>query len=1028
MKPFLVFMLLVAAASAVEAQSDNCSSAPVIGDGSYYGQTFAATIDGSSCKAGPDVWYRYTATENGEVDVASYGSFDVSVSVYSGCPGAGSQVACGSASCWGSWFRNCTSFTASAGSDYWIRVSGDPAKVSRGWYDLMVFRPGYVSGMVTDSNTGQPFSDVVLLEELSGKFTSTVYSNADGSYLSGSLPPGSYAVKATGGANHVWEAYENVRCFPSFEICSQYSCSYYCEVTNQTPVSVSPHSVTPDINFGLDLYGSLSGHVSIEGTGVPVPWTSVYIYDSTGHQVTPAAADVNGSYRALLPEGQYFAVSQTDLIDEVYDNHACPSVCAEDCDPTSGTPINITAGGSVSGIDFSLSEGGILSGIVTDASNGSPLSSATLYLMKYSGISVSAGSTDAGGHYRLRGIPAGSYTLRVSLTGYQDQVVNDVVFTEGQNLQMDFSLISLPGVGGTIAGVVTRADNGQPLGNAGLSFYKRSGPGGSYGSNTVSAADGTYRSAPLPVGEYSVFVSLNGFAGEIYDGIFCNNCSPNQGTPVPVTAGQTTTGIDFDLQQSGCITGHVLSSTGPIGNARVTVYDSLSHRINDKWGDSQGLYSICNLPPGDHFVVATNTPGFIDQLYAARDCMMGSCEKTTGTPVHVSPGGTTSGIDFMLRFGGSISGTLTKGPSGYSFQQEGNIRAFDAGGNVVSLTSQYPGSHYRLGGLVAGNYHVTAETYGLAGQLYPDLPCQSGLCDPSPGAWVAVTEGQDTAGIHFMLNESRSISGTIRDAATGEPLPYVRLKIFDPAGNSVYDDIQILSDCFGRYTVASLVPGTYFAIARSSGYIDQLYRGIPCPEGMCDPLSGTPINVLPGTDATGIDFALIPEDLVFFDNFEDASLSAAWTYASGVWTETGGFLVGSSKLKGEALARPAFSGCSKCSVVAVLQTIDKPSAGVLLLGWYQDANNHIELLIESQSDTLTLRQIRRGSIVQSAKAHHAINPNTNYRVRINFDGTRFRVSINEQKVIAMPSVGKPFGTVGFQVRSTMARFDQIAVF
>ena len=929
MKPLLVFMLLLAAASAAVAQSDICSNAPAIGDGSYYGQTYAATIDGSSCKAGPDVWYRYTAVENGTVVLASYGSFDVSISVHSGC-GAGNQIACGTASCWDSWFRNCTSFTATAGSDYWIRVSGDPARISRGWYDLMIFRPGYISGMVTDSITGQPLDGAVQLEELSGKFTASVNLNADGSYLSGPLPPGSYAAKAVGSDDHVWEVYDNIRCFPAISICGPgFPCVYFCEATTRTPVSVSQDSVTPNINFALDLFGSLSGQVSIEGTGAPVPWASVYLYDSTGQRVPSGSADANGSFQATLPEGQYFAVTQTELINEVYDDHTCPSVCMGDCDPLSGTPISVAPGSNTPGIDFSLSEGGVLSGIIADASNGSPLSSATLYLMKFSGISVSAGHTDSNGSYRLAGIPPGSYTLRVWITGYEDQVVNDVVFTEGQHSQMNFNLVSLSLVGGRIAGNITRADNGQPLGNAGLRFSKTSGQNG-YDSLTLSAADGTYTSAPLPVGEYSVFVSLNGFAGEIYDGIFCNNCPPDQGIPVTVAAGQTTTGIDFDLQQSGCIIGHVLSSTGAIANATVTVYDSLSHRINDKQVDNQGLYSICDLPPGDYFAVATNTPGFIDQLYAARDCMMGSCEKTMGTPVNVSPGGITSGIDFTLRFGGSISGTLTEGPFGYSFQQGGNLRAFDAGGNLVSLTTQYPGSHYRLGGLVAGNYHVTAETYGLAGQLYPGLPCQSGLCDPSPGASIAVTEGQDTSGIHFMLNESRSFSGTIRDAATGEPLPYVQLKIFDPAGNSVNDDFQIMSDCFGRYTVASLVPDTYFAIARSSGYIDQLYQGIPCPEGICDPLSGTPINVIPGTDATDIDFALIPEDLMFFDNFEDDSLSKAWAYPNGVWTEADGFLIGSSKQKAEALALPAFGGCSKCSVVAVLQTIDKPSAGVFL--------------------------------------------------------------------------------------------------
>ena len=60
----------------------------------------------------------------------------------------------------------------------------------------------------------------------------------------------------------------------------------------------------------------------------------------------------------------------------------------------------------------------------------------------------------------------------------------------------------------------------------------------------------------------------------------------------------------------------------------------------------------------------------------------------------------------------------------------------------------------------------------------------------------------------------------------------------------------------GNYTVEGLAPGDYFAIADHWQLDSQLYDGLPCPNGDCDPTTGTPIAASLNTTTPGIDFDL----------------------------------------------------------------------------------------------------------------------------------------------------------------------------
>jgi hypothetical protein len=112
--------------------NDDCAGASAIGDGTVFFDTTGATTDGPplppDCDEGSglsfveDIWYRYTASCNGQAIVSMCGSgYDTRLAVYAtdGCPGtilACNDDACGLASE--------VIFGVQAGAQYLVRVGG----------------------------------------------------------------------------------------------------------------------------------------------------------------------------------------------------------------------------------------------------------------------------------------------------------------------------------------------------------------------------------------------------------------------------------------------------------------------------------------------------------------------------------------------------------------------------------------------------------------------------------------------------------------------------------------------------------------------------------------------------------------------------------------------------------------------------------------------------------------------------------------------------------------------------------------
>lgn len=77
-------------------------------------------------------------------------------------------------------------------------------------------------------------------------------------------------------------------------------------------------------------------------------------------------------------------------------------------------------------------QNGTITGRVTDVETGNGLSAAVVQVVTATGRAIGSGLSDAQGNFRVPNIPAGTYALVVSMTGYQSARVPDVRVTAGE--------------------------------------------------------------------------------------------------------------------------------------------------------------------------------------------------------------------------------------------------------------------------------------------------------------------------------------------------------------------------------------------------------------------------------------------------------------------------------------------------------------------------------------------------------------------------------------------------------------------
>ena len=257
----------------------------------------------------------------------------------------------------------------------------------------------------------------------------------------------------------------------------------------------------------------------------------------------------------------------------------------------------------------------------------------------------------------------------------------------------------------TISGTITDAVTMAPLGGVEfrIAVYKSDGsPGG------IANPDGSghYSIGSLSAGTYFVRVNLaTGYAMELHDNLPCiaSDCPTTAGTPVVLADGGNAT-VNFALAPEGRIAGTVsLTGSGPLPGASVSIYNASTSLVKSVTADGAGAYVANGLAAGNYFVRVGS------ELYNDKPCFL-SCMIASGTPVAVTAGATTSGIDIALPRGGSISGTVV---AEGTMTPLANVPVTVVLGDVeIGHPTTNASGQFTIGSLSAGTYRLRP---GVAG-------------------------------------------------------------------------------------------------------------------------------------------------------------------------------------------------------------------------------------------------------------------------------------------------------------------------
>jgi Carboxypeptidase regulatory-like domain len=412
---------------------------------------------------------------------------------------------------------------------------------------------GEITGRVTAAATHAPLAGVYACAyETTAKLDYCEETNSNGEYTITGVPTGSYVVE-----------------FSSYAFESDYLTQYYNGKSSSSEaqqVGVTAGTTVAGINAELQSAnqgGQISGVVTAKGgSKAALERIEVCAEDTSEVEYFDNCVYTNskGEYTLSgLPEG-YFKVSfyaedcqatpctQQNYVYQYYDGKSSYEAA---------TPVPVMVNTTTPLLPVEMEIGGEVEGRVLGAEAGEPpLSGAEVCV--FEGDYDSCAETEANGHYKVEGLPTGSYTAEFnSYSGdYLGQTVEKIsIVAENVTHQSDVKLA----VGGQITGRITGAPSHGPVEKAEVCAEVGGGYGGRCG---VTNVNGEYTISALPTNTYTVNVFPEGETV-----VLLSQAKPG----VSVTAGSTTPNVNAELQVGGQISGTVTDAATHAGIAKIDV-------------------------------------------------------------------------------------------------------------------------------------------------------------------------------------------------------------------------------------------------------------------------------------------------------------------------------------------------------------------------------------------------------------------------------------------------------------------------
>ena len=428
------------------------------------------------------------------------------------------------------------------------------------------------------------------------------------------------------------------------------------------PIRFRPSRVTPAIDATMQPGGTLAGTVT-DTAGHRLSHICVGTYtlqfDSlpTTINVGGATAEAGRYLIANLAPGTYnLAFGCGGYGTEYFPNQV---------DPATAGQLSVTAGATTRVPVTRLSRAGAISGRVTSKS-GKPVEYACVQVAPAGSRSdlfaIDFTFAVDNGHYRFGGLAPARYVIQFFNCNQPSKLASQwyrraatVAHATSVKVISGRTVTGINGVltvGGTITGRVV-GPTGKPVSNICVTAFSTQAQFVSYGR---TGRLGRYQLAGLATGRWSL--------------IF-RPCSPNSHLAevtrpgmVRITAPHTATGVNIRLPLGGSVSGRVTSKAGgrPLGGVCVQLLPVKANGGSSfATTDRQGRYVATQLHAGNYRAYIGDptceeftdaVPPFAPQWFNLRP------RKGTAAVVHVSAGGTTTGINGALTPFGSVTGTV----------------------------------------------------------------------------------------------------------------------------------------------------------------------------------------------------------------------------------------------------------------------------------------------------------------------------------------------------------------------------------
>lgn len=679
-----------------------------------------------------------------------------------------------------------------------------------------------IAGKVTSASTGEPLAEVQACatsasEEGSGRCART---GASGEYTIAGLPTGGYTVSFSG---------------------QSYPVQYYADTFSSKEaarVSATSGHTTSSVNDALRGGGTISGSVNSASTGAPLEGITACISPSRGPS-SCAHSGAGGQYAISgLAPGLYTVVFE-------------PS--AGYLQASSSHKVAVSAEATTTGVDATMELGGRITGHVSEAASGGPLSGVHVCAYaedEYASLYGTCVETEAYGDYTITGLAGGEWAVEFATRSgpLAPQFFKDAPSIEEASPVSVTAGATVEGVnaamagGGQISGTVTDAA-GAPLEGAEVCVSPASEEPTTRGCADTGAG-GAYTVPALASGHYLVaFHDFGkGYTSQYYSGVYWSVSA----TPVSVTAGANSAGVDAQLRAGGKVTGTV--SDAATGHPLAGI-EACMREIPPE-GERPGVFPACALSGGSgEYAIAGLAPGEYEVRFTSPNRAFASQELSN--KVIVAAEATDANVDAAMAPGGRISGRVTD-ETGASIQgaqvcawatlserRVGNCARTNAAGD------------YTITELEAANYEVHFEVFSRNASRNYATQYYSGASRASEASPVTVAAGGEATGINADMKTGGEITGRVTRTARGEPLEYVLVCAWGEAEGEARPSWCANTDANGEYTIVGLPSGSYQVRFMGGESTAPQYYASGYLAG-----EATPVAITAGLTRSGIDAAL----------------------------------------------------------------------------------------------------------------------------------------------------------------------------